>query len=102
MAPCPTIEVLSGTLGGMSGGAVLDVNGQVVGITSMGLDTDDQQGPTLAAWWLPAFFWRPQLSWPHGFYDKDMTVSELPAVNVVGREHAKLTEDGQLNLTRWQ
>jgi hypothetical protein len=102
LAPYPTIEVLSGTLGGMSGGAVLDVNGHVVGITSRGLQTDDKQGPSLAAWWLPAFFWTPQLTWPSGFYNEEFsTVSDILTVRVVGREHIKLTEDGRYGVTGW-
>jgi len=51
LAPYPTIEILSGTFGGMSGGAVLDTSGAVVGIISRGWRTDDREGPTLAAWW---------------------------------------------------
>jgi hypothetical protein len=102
LAPYPTIEVLSGTLGGMSGGAVLDVNGHVVGITSRGLQTDDKQEPSLAAWWSPAFFWTPQLTWPSGFYNEVFsTVSDISTVRVVGREHIKVTEDGQYSVTHW-
>jgi len=102
LAPYPTIEVLSGTLGGMSGGAVLDVNGHVVGITSRGLETDDQQGPSLAAWWLPAYFWKPQSTWPSGLYNEEFsTVSDNLTVRVIGREHIKLTEDGRYGVTGW-
>jgi hypothetical protein len=102
LAPYPTIEVLSGTLGGMSGGAVLDVKGHVVGITSRGLEAHDQQGPSLAAWWLPAYFWKPQSTWPSGFYNEEFsTVSNNLTVRVIGREHIKLTEDGRYDVTGW-
>jgi hypothetical protein len=93
--------VLSGTLGGMSGGAVIDVNGHVVGITSRGLETADQTGPSLAAWWLQAFFWRPVLSWPAGMHDAVTAVSDNPTVLVVGREQLEILEDGGFNLARW-
>lgn len=101
LAPYPTIEVLSGTLGGMSGGAVIDVNGHVVGITSRGLSHDDQKGPSLAAWWLPAWFWTPVISWPTGMHDGVSAVSENVTVRVVGREYVEIAEDGRLNLTQW-
>lgn len=101
LAPYPTIEVLSGTLGGMSGGAVIDVNGHVVGITSLGLSHDDQEGPSLAAWWLPALFWTPTLSWPTGMHDGPSAVSENVTVRVAGREYLEITEDGRFKLTHW-
>ncbi len=101
LAPYPTIEVLSGTLGGMSGGAVIDVNGHVIGITSRGLSHEDQMGPSLAAWWLPAFYWTPSLSWPTGMHDGVCAVADNVTVRVAGREHIEITEDGGLNLTHW-
>jgi Trypsin-like peptidase domain len=97
-APYPAIEVLSGTFGGMSGGAVLDRDGHVVGIISRGWDTDDQQGPSLAAWWLPAIVWRPELSWPTGFYEQGTAVFDLPGVTIFGRENVEVTADWKVNL----
>ena len=87
----------------MSGGAVFDSSGAVVGVISRGWETDDQEGPSLAAWWLPVFFWRPKLSWPTGMYEQDAAVaavSELPTVNVVGREHVTTTADGEIVLNK--
>ena len=46
MAPFPVIEISCGTLGGMSGGAVLDASGSVIGILSAGLSHDDGRGPS--------------------------------------------------------
>ena len=100
IAPYAAIEVLSGTLGGMSGGAVINDDGHVVGIISRGWDTEDQQGPSLAAWWLPAIMWRPELSWPNGFYEEGTPLFELPAVNIVGRDNLQITADGNVNLKR--
>ncbi len=103
LAPYPTIEIFSGSLGGMSGGAVFDVNGHVVGITSLGLQDDEQQGPTLAAWWMSAYFWRPvELTWPPGMHQAGATLSELTTVRIVGHEHVQVPEEGQFNLTRWK
>ena len=103
-APYPAIEIRSGTLGGMSGGAVFDSSGALVGIISRGLQTDDQEGPSFAAWWLPVFCWRPKLSWPTGMYEQDAAVaavSELRTVNVIGREHVTTTADGEIVLNKW-
>jgi hypothetical protein len=102
VAPYPTIEILSGSLGGMSGGAVLDVNGHVVGITSRGWQTEDQQGPTLAAWWMSAYFWRPsELTWPSGFHEEGAALSEMPTVHIVGREHVRVTQEPHFELAHW-
>ena len=78
----------------MSGGAVINDDGHVVGIISRGWDTEDQQGPSLAAWWLPAIMWRPELSWPNGFYEEGTPLFELPAVNIVGRDTFKSRRTG--------
>jgi hypothetical protein len=93
LAPYPTIEVLSGSLGGMSGGAVFDVNGHVVGITSRGWQTEDQQGPTLAAWWMTGVFWRTAPTWPPGVYDAAAILWNMPTVNIVGREKVQLLDE---------
>lgn len=94
LAPFPTIEVLSGSLGGMSGGAVLDVKGRLVGITSLGLSSDDEPGPTLAAWWMTAVFWRTTLMWPPGVYpDQSAILWEMPTVAIYGREDVQLLDE---------
>lgn len=93
LAPYPTIEVMSGSLGGMSGGAVFDLNGHVVGITTRGWQTDDQQGPTLAAWWMTGVFWRTKLTWPPGIYDAASILWDMPSVNIVGRENVQLLDE---------
>jgi hypothetical protein len=48
--PFPTIDIACGSLGAMSGGAVLDHDGLLVGMISRGWTTDDMEGPTYAAW----------------------------------------------------
>jgi hypothetical protein len=102
LAPYPTIEVFSGSLGGMSGGAVLDVIGHVIGVTSWGLESDDQQGPTLAAWWMSAYCWRlSQQSWPPGHYPEGAAIYEIPTINIVGREHVRVLDEPNFALTRW-
>lgn len=102
LAPYSTIEVLSGSLGGMSGGAVLDVSGHVIGITSRGLQHDDQQGPTLAAWWMPAIFWRPELTWPPAIYEQSPTLWDMPTVFIEGRENVEIRGGNEFTLLDWR
>ncbi|WP_163890816.1 trypsin-like peptidase domain-containing protein [Mycolicibacterium hippocampi] len=101
LAPYPTIEVLSGSHGGMSGGAVLDVNGHIIGVTSRGLQHDDHQGPTLAAWWMPAIFWRPELTWPPHIYEQSPTLWDMPAVFIDGRENVEMRGGNEFRLLDW-
>jgi S1-C subfamily serine protease len=92
LAPYPTIEILCGALGGMSGGAVLDSEGSVVGVVSRSLSTDDGEGPTLAAWVAPALALRPTVDWPPGLYPADTPLVQFPnVVRIVGREHLQVT-----------
>ena len=54
LARGPTIEVASHTEGGMSGGAVFDKNGMLVGVLSRGFDTAERHGPSLVSLAVPA------------------------------------------------
>jgi S1-C subfamily serine protease len=101
LAPYPTIEILCGALGGMSGGAVLDSRGAVVGIVSRSLSTDDGEGPTVAAWVIPALALRPTVDWPAGLYPADTPLVQFPdSVRIDGREHLQVTGPNY-TLTLW-
>jgi hypothetical protein len=102
LAPFPTIEIFSGSLGGMSGGAVLDVNCHVIGVISWGLKSDDQQRPTLAAWWMSAYCWRlSQQTWPPGLHVEGAALYEMPTIHIVGREHVQVLDEPKFALARW-
>jgi hypothetical protein len=76
----------------MSGGAVLDSQGAVIGAVSRSLSTDDGEGPTLAAWVIPALALRPTVDWPLGLYPADTPLVQFPnAVRIDGREHLHVT-----------
>lgn len=100
--PYPTIEVLSGSLGAMSGGAVLDINNHVIGITSRGLSTEDKRGPTWAAWWMSAYFWRPApRAWPAGVTEEGIPLHQMTTVSIVGQEHVQILDEPNFALARW-
>lgn len=104
MAPFPVIEISCGTLGGMSGGAVLDASGAVVGILSVGLSHDDGRGPSNAAWIIHALQFNVALTWPREVYPPDCPILDLPddLLRIIGREHVTLSGQLQVNYRPWR
>lgn len=104
MMPFPFIEISCGTLGGMSGGAVLDATGAVIGILSVGLSHDDGRGPSNAAWIIHALQFDVALHWPRGVYPPDCPILNLPddRLRIIGREHVKLSGSLQIDYTPWR
>ena len=89
LMPFPAIELDCGSLGGMSGGAVLDPEGLLVGVISRGLKTDDLLGPTYAAWIVGGFNNEFTLPWPPGLYGDDpVHLLGIPEelLGIVGRD----------------
>jgi hypothetical protein len=102
MLPFPVFEIDCGTLGGMSGGPVLDGEGNVVGLLSAGWSDDDP--PSNVAWIIHTLMFRPTLVWPEGMYATGAALLELPEdlVRIVGREHVRLDDEGTgLTYDRW-
>tara|TARA_R110002072_G_scaffold300518_1_gene478154 strand:+ start:233 stop:1228 length:996 start_codon:yes stop_codon:yes gene_type:complete len=75
--PYPLIEINCGSLGGMSGGAVIDRRGLVLGVISRGLETKDQRGPTYANWILSAMSREVTLGWPSGLHKESQIVCNM-------------------------
>jgi hypothetical protein len=73
LVPYPCIELSCDSLGGMSGGAVLDDAGFLLGIISRGMTPDGGKGPTFAAWLVPSLTRSLEISWPPGVYDAPTT-----------------------------
>ena len=97
-APFPAFEILCGVHGGMSGGAVLDKDGGVVGVVSRGWL--DREPPSLAAWCVGVFGWHITASWPTSFYPADTPIAAIPVVRILAREHLAIKDDGTVELTR--
>lgn len=99
----PAIEVECGAVGGMSGGALLDQNGCLIGVTSKSMETADGLGPAYAAWILAGLNFRVNISWPAGLYEQDCPVLALnPAVvQIEGREFIERIDDQRVIYRHW-
>jgi hypothetical protein len=104
MMPFPFIEISCGTLGGMSGGAVLDTTGAVIGILSVGLSHDDGRGPSNAAWIIHALQFNVPLRWPRDVYPPDCPILDLPddLLRIIGRKRVTLSGPMQIDYKPWR
>jgi hypothetical protein len=104
LAPFPYVEVGCGTLGGMSGGAVIDARGAVMGILSVGLSHEDGRGPSHAAWILQALQFDVALSWPRDVYPSEVSILDLPEdlMRIIGREHVELIGPLEIDYRPWR
>lgn len=93
LMPFPTIEIACGALGGMSGGAVLDDKGHLVGVVSTSLGTEDGQGPTYAAWVVGAMGRKVHITWPPGIYPPSVRIVDIDQrlLHIEGREKVQTT-----------
>lgn len=96
-ASFPAIEILCGVHGGMSGGAVFDRDGDVVGVISRGFL--DSEPPSLAAWCVGIFGWHLTSSWPPKAYPPDTPIAAIPAIRIAGSEHFTVTDDGTVQFS---
>ena len=94
LMPYPSIEIACGTLCGMSGGAVLDRDGCLMGVISRGWDFEDGSGPSYAAWIVGALLRAVEIPWPPGFYRQPTRLWDIdPAALVIaGRENVRIAE----------
>ncbi len=99
----PAIEVECGAVGGMSGGALLDKDGYLMGVTSKSMETEDGRGPAYAAWILAGLNFRVNVEWPSGLYEQNCPVLALnPAVvQIAGREYIERINDQQVIYRHW-
>jgi hypothetical protein len=77
----------------MSGSAVLDRNGAIVGLVSRGFTADDGLGPTYAAWILQALMFEVVLPWPPGSTFPTPPILDLPedCIRIEGRRRVRLS-----------
>jgi len=103
LMPYPVIEISCGSLGGMSGGAVLDARGYLLGVTSRGLQTEDQAGPSFASWIVGGLNRRLEIPWPPGVYGQPTHLLEIDdrALRIEGREHIRTLDENSHRYKRW-
>ena len=89
----PAIEILCGSRGAMSGGAVFDASGHLIGIISAGMELESGDGPTYAAWIVPGLFRDVTIPWPPGVYPDPVRVAEAQ-LHLEGGQHLVHTEEG--------
>lgn len=103
LMPFPTIEIQCGALGGMSGGAVLDASGHLVGVVSRSLGTDDGEGPTFAAWIVGCLNREVRLPWPPGLYPVPVHLLDVDSrlLHLEGRDKIRATDPNTTEYVIW-
>jgi hypothetical protein len=103
LMPYPAIEIACGALGGMSGGAVLDRNGMLVGVHSKSYDGGDATGPAFASWVVGALARQLDVPWPPGLYKDRVGVTEIPEqlLHIAGRENVDVIRPGTIQYRVW-
>lgn len=103
LMPYPAVEISCGSLGAMSGGAILDRDSLLVGIISRGLETDDSRGPTFAAWIVGALNRKLELPWPPGLYGDEIHVLDIPEqlLHITGRDAISVVNENRFNYRIW-
>ena len=97
--PFPTIDLLCGALHAMSGGAVLDRHGFLVGIISRSWTfTEEDEGEPLthATWIVGALGRELEIPWPPGLYPRPTHLLDVPerALHIEGRNRIGKAEHG--------
>jgi hypothetical protein len=103
LMPYPVLEIECGSLGGMSGGAVVDDHGHLLGVVSRGWDTDDGKGPTYAEWIVSGLNRLVDIPWPPKFHHSPVRVMDINpgAIRIEGRDHIWMGSDESLQYRPW-
>lgn len=103
LVPFPAIEIGCGSLGGMSGGAVIDKGGALVGLLSRSFQSDDGRGPSTAAWIIYALMFEVTLPWPVGAYPRSTALLDLPdeLLTVYGRDKIHIVGPKEIEYSSW-
>lgn len=103
LLPYPCIEIACGSLNGMSGGAVLDGRGRLVGVISRGWETDDGQGPSYAAWIVGALNRSVEISWPPGMYPQPIHLLAMDThlMPIEGRDRIEVVSPLRTSYQVW-
>lgn len=99
----PSFQIECGALPSMSGGAILDASGHLIGIVSRGLSTTVGETVTYGSWLAPTMGRQLNLPWPPGVYpaEFDLAMADIPGVWVEGREMFQRDSEGNLQIRIW-
>lgn len=97
-SPFPCFDILCGSRGDMSGGAVLDKAGGLVGMISSGFSAANGERRSRGAWCVPVFGWQVTASWPTDFYPPGTSIAAIPEVRIRARENLTVHDDGTVQL----
>lgn len=86
LLPYPAIEVACGTLGRMSGGALLDSRGYLMGVIARGYDIEDGEGPSYGAWIIGALNRTVEIRWPPGMHGDSVHILDITPLVLEGRD----------------
>ena len=103
LMPFPTIEVACGSIGGMSGAAVLDETGFLLGVTSRDLTSEDGLGTTFAAWVVGALNRELEIPWLPGLYPQPVHLLDIdhPLLFIEGRDHVRAVDANRVEHELW-
>jgi hypothetical protein len=102
--PFPAIEIACDSLGGMSGGAVLDRDGFLVGIISSAYPASEgQTGTTYAAWVIGALNREVRIPWLPAIYSNPIHVLAIPEaqLHIRGRDALTVIDNETLEYRIW-
>jgi len=102
MMPWPTLEIDCHTVGGMSGGPVIDKNGFVVGLISSSLDSEQKNGPTFVSLLWPSLSMKFEAVWPTGFFKDRVSFLDIDQRLVFIERREAVTHDEISNKTRYE
>jgi hypothetical protein len=87
----------------MSGGALLDETGFLLGTTSRGLTSEDGLGPTLAAWVVGALNRELEIPWPPGLYPQPVHLLDIDKrlLFIEGRDHVRAVDANRVEHEPW-
>jgi hypothetical protein len=103
LMPYPAIEIACGSLGGMSGGAVLDDQGFLLGIISRGMTIEDGRGPTYAAWLVGGLDRQLTIPWPPGLHPEHVHLLDIDpeVLRIEGRDRFTVLDGGKVAYEVW-